>query len=270
MSAVKWRLLNTGPARGEWNIAVDEAIMISHGRGDTPPTLRFYAWDPPAVSIGYFQDMRREIDLKACGERGISTVRRFTGGRAILHDREVTYSLAARPENPLVSGPVLESYLKISRCLLEGLKQLGIEAQLSDSDLKRQKTTACFDTPSRYELVARGRKLIGSAQARKHGCVLQHGSIPLEIDAEKLFSVINFSDEEERRRYTDTFGARAISLNEAGHTSFSYNGVVSAIILGFTGAWGMELEAGELTARELEAAGELLRQKYGNSKWSFK
>ncbi|MBE0467561.1 MAG: lipoate--protein ligase family protein [Candidatus Desulforudis sp.] len=244
-------------------MAVDEALMINQGRGDTPPTLRFYAWDPPAVSIGYFQNMQQEIDVDACTAQGISTVRRFTGGRAILHDREVTYSLAARPDNPLVAGTVLESYLKISRCLIAGLAELGITAELSTADVRQHKSTACFDTPSRYELVIDGRKLIGSAQARKHICVLQHGSIPLEIDPGKLFAVIRFADEQERKRYRDRFLARAISLNEAGNQPYSYDEVVQALCRGFARVCGIDLKAGALTPREKETARELLREKYG-------
>jgi lipoate-protein ligase A len=249
-------------------MALDEALMLCQRLEDTPPTLRFYAWDPPAVSIGYFQSMGREINLAACAARGISTVRRFTGGRAILHDREVTYSLAARADNPLVAGPVLDAYLRISRCLLAGMRHLGIAAGLSQLDVKRQPTTACFDTPSRHELVVKGRKLAGSAQARRQGCVLQHGSIPLALDPDKLLAVINFADDRERSCYKDKFLAGTISLNEAGQKEYSYPEVVKALILGFTGV--VDLAAGEITPLERETAAQLLQKKYRSQAWTFK
>lgn len=267
---MKWRLLDTGPAPGAWNMALDEALMLCQGLDGAPPTLRFYAWEPPAVSIGYFQNMHREIDTGACAALGISAVRRLTGGRAILHDREVTYSLTARIDNPLVEGSVLESYLRISRCLLEGLRRLGIDAGLSDLDSKRRKTTACFDTPSRYELVVEGRKLIGSAQARKQGYVLQHGSLPLAADPDKLLEVIRFAGGQERDCYRDKLVAGSISLNEAGHKDFSYHEVVAALVLGFSAAGPVDLEAGELTPIEKETAAELLKKKYSREEWTFR
>jgi len=251
-------------------MAVDEALLLHHARGETPPTVRFYTWSPPAVSIGYFQDAAREVDLEACQKQGITVVRRLTGGRAILHDREVTYSLVAAEDGSPVSGTVLESYLKISRGLLQGLRKLGVPAGINEADAARRATPACFQAPARYELVVGERKLVGSAQARKHGCVLQHGSIPLLLDADRLFTVLNFSDAGERRRLLADFKNGVVSLNEAGGRSYSYAEVVMALADGLAGVLGVELEKGKLTPQEVITAQRLVREKYGRDQWNRK
>ncbi|MBO8129307.1 MAG: lipoate--protein ligase family protein [Peptococcaceae bacterium] len=250
-------------------MAVDEAILIHHSKGDVPPTIRFYGWDPPAVSTGYFQDLQREIDLDACRRLGVGWVRRVTGGRAILHDQEVTYSVVASEDEFLVSGSVLQSYLKISRCLLEGLRILGINATMSTGRKSDHSSAACFDAPSRYELVVDNRKLIGSAQTRKYGCILQHGSIPIHLNVDKLFSVLKFTNEKLRERLQRDFARKAISLSEAGGRSYGYGEVVRALSRGFAGTFKIVLEEGTLTEEEEETARILMRDKYGTEKWNF-
>ena len=168
-------------------MAVDEAILEHIHRGESLPTLRLYAWQPPCLSLGYAQPVA-DVDLPRLRERGWDLVRRPTGGRAILHTDELTYSVAAPADDPRTAGTVLESYNRIARALLRALQELGlpveIEAQAPVPAMQGQANPVCFEVPSSYEITAGGRKLVGSAQARKREGVLQHGSLPLTGDLE--------------------------------------------------------------------------------------
>lgn len=259
---MNWRLLDTGARSGFENMAIDEAILLSHARGDTPPTLRFYGWSPPALTLGYSQDPGETVDLAACRRLGIDVVRRPTGGRAVLHGSEVTYSVAAREDNPAVSGTVLESYLRLSRGLALGLGLLGVRAVLSLAAGPAARGPACFDGPAPHELTAGGKKLAGSAQARKMGCVLQHGALPLAADAQTLFSVLRFSSEAEREERHRSFSRRSTCLEEVLGRPVSPAEVIPALVRGIAEALGIELEPGDLTAGEVEMSRRLAAEKY--------
>ncbi len=164
-------------------MAVDEAIAAHAGRGDVPPTLRFYRWQPACVSLGRHQPLA-DIDLARCAALGYDVVRRPTGGRAILHTDELTYSVAGPQSDPVLAGAVLDSYLRLSQGLLAGLEQLGLRVAKAPPS-NRASTDAgpvCFEVPSAYEIVAGGKKLVGSAESRRQGWVLQHGTLPLVGD----------------------------------------------------------------------------------------
>jgi len=267
-----WRLLVDPPANAAHNMAVDEAILLHHARGETPPTLRFYYWNPPAVSIGYFQDMKREIDIDQCKKLGIDYVRRPTGGRAVLHDREITYSVIIREE--LFPGAVLETYRFISSGLLRGLRGLGLNAELArPAKSKNRGSSACFDSPSWYELTVNGKKLVGSAQARQEGTLLQHGSVLLDLDLEKLQRAISTPNEKMRRRLAHTIGQKATAINQelaaAGKEAAAPEEVVKALIEGFRLELGINFEPGELTVPERNTVRELISRKYDTDRWNF-
>ena len=199
MGVAAWRLLRHGAATGAENMAVDEAVAQSIAAHLVPPTLRFYAWAPPCVSLGRNQAVAG-VDLPACAARGFDVVRRPTGGRAILHTDEMTYSIIASPDDPLMHGYVLDSYLRISHGLVAGLRRLGIDAEEAPGTNRAgpDVSAACFEVPSAYEIVAGGRKILGSAQARRSTSVLQHGSLPLVGDLTRVVDCLAFEDEAER------------------------------------------------------------------------
>jgi len=185
----KWRLFDTGANIGAYNMAVDEELLARAQSGEQVPVLRFYTWDPAAVSIGRFQKIDDAVNADACERRGIDIVRRITGGRAVLHYRELTYSIIARTDNPLFPANVLGTYKLIAAGLLHGLKNLGIPAEMVSRSnrhaalvKKNAKDPACFSSPSWYEILVHGRKIIGSAQRRLTGAFLQHGSILMDYD----------------------------------------------------------------------------------------
>ncbi|HEX8242784.1 MAG TPA: lipoate--protein ligase family protein [Longimicrobium sp.] len=180
-AAVRWRLLDTPPAPGAWNMALDEALARSVAEGGAP-VLRFYRWSPPCLSLGRNQPARGRYDLAALAARGIDVVRRPTGGRAVLHHRELTYSVAA-PE-ALLGGP-RRAYAAINRALVAGLRHLGAAADLQAATGERAPAPSlspCFDQPVEGEVVDGGRKLVGSAQRRLGEVILQHGSLPIHDD----------------------------------------------------------------------------------------
>lgn len=185
-----WNLLDTGPNIGVYNMAMDEDLLARARAGESMPVLRFYGWSPPAVSIGRFQDVARAVNAEACKRLGFDIVRRITGGRAVLHRYELTYSITARTDDSLFPPTVLGTYKIIACGLVAGLRNLGLPAEMVSRESrqtalieKKAKEPACFSSPSWYEIVVNNRKIIGSAQRRAAGAFLQHGSILIDYDS---------------------------------------------------------------------------------------
>ncbi|CAA7602858.1 Biotinyl protein ligase (BPL) and lipoyl protein ligase (LPL), catalytic domain [Acididesulfobacillus acetoxydans] len=265
---MNWRYLPFEVRTGAENMAIDEAILLTLTRSREPvPTLRFYGWEPAALSLGYAQSYAKEVAEEACREAGIDVVRRPTGGRAVLHQYELTYSVVAPEADEHVQGTVMESYLKISRALLAGFRTLGIPADMAHGDLAAAGSAACFDAPSWYELVVGGRKLVGSAQVRKDGILLQHGSIILHFDADLLFRVLRFPSEEVRQRVLAAFRRKACALDEVWPRPLSRAELEQALCDGFAEVMGVRFVTPGLSAAE-QALAESLRSKYLGDAWT--
>lgn len=272
-SSTIWRLLIASPlARdGATNMALDEAILTAVAEGESPPTLRFFAWDPPCVSIGYAQSMGQVVDLDACRRDGLNWVRRPTGGRAILHVDELTYSIVVPASEERVRGGVVESYRRLSLGLLAGLRLLGLNAAQSQT-LQEQSTDlspACFDAPSHYEITFQGKKLVGSAQVRRKKAVLQHGALPLSGDVGRLAHYLRLPDDE-RTALKEELSHRATTLEEAVGRPVSAEEAARALGRGFAEALNLRLKPGSLTPHEERLAGRLREGKYANDEWNFK
>jgi|YNPNPStandDraft_1061719.scaffolds.fasta_scaffold07204_7 lipoate-protein ligase A len=253
-----WRLILDGPAHGFWNMAVDEALFRWAEEHGGCPVIRFYSWHPPCVSLGKFQKVEANVDLEACRRLGIELVRRPTGGRAILHENEVTYSIAA----PLASWGVLESYRYLSEGLVRGLKKLGIEAGYGAERASGLLSKAsCFAHAARCDIVAGGRKIIGSAQVRGARWLLQQGSIPLEISLKRNAAVFGWRDESE--------SGAASSLSEVLSRPVTAEEVIRAMVQGFEDALQIPLKAEALTSQERELAEHLARTKYAAEEWTL-
>jgi lipoate-protein ligase A len=184
-----WHYLDTGPASGADNMAMDEKLLAEATKGGAVPILRFYTWDPAAVSLGRFQEVASSVNPAACRKHGIDIVRRITGGRAVLHRHELTYSVISPIDNVLFPNDVLGTYKVLASGLLAGLVRLGVPAEMVSPSgnraamVKRDRSEpACFSTPSWYEILVHGRKIVGSAQRRVAGAFLQHGSILIDYD----------------------------------------------------------------------------------------
>ncbi|MGM0472429.1 MAG: lipoate--protein ligase family protein [Bacillota bacterium] len=273
MSGLEFRLLKTGHSSGAMNMALDEAILDHVKEGKVAPTIRFYGWQPATVTLGYFQKLTQELDVTACQEWNVDIVRRLTGGRAVLHDDELTYSLIISEEDSLLPKSVIESYKVISQGLLAGLEELGVAAKLVSRAEKKQRksqSAACFDAPSWYELTVDGKKIIGSAQTRRRGVLLQHGSIINSQNLDKLFSILKFTSDRKKERFKKLFIKKATTLHEVCESSFTFKELVAAFESGFQQGLDITLTAGELTASELELAQELAAEKYNSRDWNYK
>lgn len=258
-----WRLIiERVPRTGAWNMALDEAIMDAVAAGDALPTLRFYAWEPPCLSLGKRQPLDG-VDLERCRVDGIDVVRRATGGFAILHTDELTYSVAVRPDDPRADGAILDAYRKLSQGLLAGLRLLGAAPAMNPvvPGGVHNASAACFEMPSAYEIVVGHQKLIGSAQARPAGRVLQHGSLPLVGDIARVVPYLAYERDDERAALADHLRQRATTLSDALARAVSYDEAAEAMARGFAQALNVTFEPGEPSAAELELAEKRLAEK---------
>ena len=257
---------------GASNMAVDCAILEAVAGGSQPPTLRLYGWEPFCLSLGYGQ-RTRDVDHDALAERGWDLVRRPTGGKAILHGDELTYSLSLPLDHPLAGGSVVESYRRISAGLLRALECLGLsaEAQHQGASARQAELGAvCFEIPSHYEISVKGQKLIGSAQLRRKGAVLQHGTLPLFGDVARICDVLSFASEETRAAQRLQVRKRAAPLVQAAGKTWSWSAAAAAIEAGFACAFDLAIGPGQLSAAESARADELINERFGNPAWTNK
>lgn len=263
-----WRLLDTGWQDGATNMAIDEALMAGVSSGNSPPTLRFYGWDPACLSLGYAQKWT-VADVDACTRNGWEIVRRPTGGRAILHIDELTYSVCVPDTEPRVRGGLLASYRRLSDALAAGLEGLGLtlaRAQPQGDNGSGDEGPACFDRPSNFEITVDGRKLVGSAQARKKGVVLQHGALPLFGDVTRIAQALA-GDEARRARIRSGLRDSATTLEASLGRRVSYEEVAGQLAEGFAAALNLHLEPGHLSTWELENVQRIRQEKFGNAEW---
>ncbi|MEH7178722.1 lipoate--protein ligase family protein [Neobacillus vireti] len=272
-----WRFIDSGNCSPSFNMALDEALLDWHSEGKIPPVIRFYGWDPATLSIGYFQKVEKEIDLEAVKDLGLGFVRRPTGGRGVLHEHELTYSVIVSEEHPEMPKTVTEAYRVISEGILKGFHQLGLEAYFAvprtdeeRSALKNPRSAVCFDAPSWYELVVEGRKVAGSAQTRQKGVILQHGSILLDIDEDKLFRLFKYPNERVKERMKSAFKNKAVAINEISSRRITLDEAKEAFYKGFAEGLNIELETYQLTEEELAYVNKIAKERYENDEWNYK
>lgn len=273
-----WRLVKTAPAPGAWNMALDEAILEAAGSGNVPPTLRLYAWQPACLSLGYAQPVA-DVDRASLERFGWHLVRRPTGGRAILHTDELTYSVSGPPSEARLAGGVLESYRVLAQALLEALHLLNIPAMAIEKpaalaaeptpgSTPGTKNPVCFEAPSNYEITVHGKKLLGSAQARRKEGVLQHGSLPLFGDLTRITMGLVFADEMGRQRAAQRLLERATTSETVLGHPLAWEDAAQAFLQSFAATLNLELQPGELTQEELARAETLLVEKFNNPHWT--
>lgn len=268
-----WRFIDTAVAGGYENMAIDEAIYLSCRQGTVPPTLRLYGWQPPAVSLGYFQKIEEAVDVQACRGRGVDVVRRLSGGRAVLHDHELTYAVIA-PENAHPFSPgVLETYMAIGSCLLNALKGLGLNAQwvaLRDKHrgaaFPKHDTASCFSAPSWYEITVDGKKICGSAQKRGNGVFLQHGSILIDHDADLLSTLL--ISKKDKETFAKEIDESTTSLNRHLIGDVDVYDLGEKVLSSFQSTLGVTFSRGSLTDDESKLKDLLIREKYQTADWN--
>jgi len=239
-----WRFLDGGWATGARQMAVDDALLSSCGRGRSMPTLRLFGFRPACLSLGRFQPADQ-----VPRPSGFDLVRRPTGRGAVVHRGDVCYSIALPLSHPLAAGSIRQSYQRLARGLAAGLEALGLPP-LAEAAASLQPVRGgwCFEAIAPHELTLAGRKLVGSAQARRSGALLQQGSIRLAPEPAEA--------------------THATSIQEALGRPVSWDELSEAVVLGFTRAWGVEIDPGELTAEEEQLARRLERERYADPGWT--
>ncbi len=272
MDKTTWRLIINAPTEGAWNMAVDEAILESTAKHQQPTTLRLYSWNPYCLSLGYAQSIS-DINENALAQNGWDVVRRPTGGRAILHADELTYCICGAKDAPHLRGSVLESYRHLSKGLMKGLQLIGLPVTSEPNKSPSERITddpICFEVPSDYEIKMGGKKIIGSAQARKNEGVLQHGAIPLFGDITRITKVLQFDSEEARGQAQTEMAARATTVAEHLSHRITWKEAAQAIMCGFAQELNIELVASRLSDQERKRAKILLDEKYSHDDWTLR
>ncbi len=265
-----WRVVVDSGATGAWNMALDEAIATLAGEGKSPPTLRLYQWSPGCLSLGRAQPYL-DVDIQGIRQHGWDVVRRPSGGRAILHIDELTYCFTASLDAPLFHGDILESYHRIAAGLILFLKSLGVDADMNRNDAGQpsgSQNPICFEVPSQYEITWQGKKVIGSAQARKGSHVLQHGSIPIFGDITRIVDALAYPDETEKRVARSKMAQRATTLQTASGEVFDWGTLVTAFLQAQTELNGLTFVYQPLTSDELHLAEKLMNDKYASPEWN--
>ena len=260
-----FRFVNTGERDAALNMAIDEAVLMHHLRGEAPPTLRVFRWEMPAISLGRFQHVEREMLPEVCRERGVSLVRRPTGGRAVYHRDEFTYSIVIGKRYGVPSG-IVAAYAYLARGLLAALARLGVRAELSDERVSKHPSAACFASSTQADLTSGGFKLIGSAQVWKDDALLQQGSLPLDDRAAEFFSMLRYANEEAREEALALYREKTTPLRTFA-PEVTWDDVARAFREGFSEALEVEFAPGELSDSEWEMARQLVEEKYSKLEW---
>ncbi len=250
----KWRYLITENNSAAKNMAIDRAVLVANSEGKVPATVRFYTWSPPAISIGYFQGLSEEVDLKKCQELGVDYVRRITGGGAVFHEDELTYSIVIPESHPQIPKNIMESYGRICGAVMKGLKNLGIDSTYVPIN----------------DIISGGRKISGNAQTRKLKTVLQHGTVLLDVDVEKMFSLLIVPNEKIRDKMIADVKQRVTSVKHILGKYVSFNDSVNSMKKGFEEEFNVRLVSGILTDYELDLADKFEKECFGNKRWNHK
>ncbi len=235
----KIRILETGNNLGPWNMAVDEFLLYNCKE----PILRIYGWSKPCISIGYFQNID-EVNYKKCNEENVDVVRRITGGGAVFHDMELTYSFVTKnfPQS------IIKSYEEISELIIQTLKKFGLDAKFSPLN----------------DVTINGKKVCGNAQTRKNNTLLQHGTVLLEVDVEKMFSLLNVPIEKiSDKKISDV-------KNRVAGISKTFDQVSDALKSSTRDVFGCEFVPFKLNQEELESCQKLMDEKFSSENWTFR
>jgi lipoate-protein ligase A len=254
-----WRLIRLETHNAATNMAVDEAILRARIAGKVPNTIRFYRWKPSAVSVGRFQNIQNEVNLDNCKKHDIDVVRRITGGGAVYHDSqdEITYSVIVKRDD-LDTADVTAAYNKICGGLTKALDLLGVKADFNPGDQK--------NCPN---IAVNGRKISGSAQSYKGGTVLQHGTLLISVDLEKMFTFLRVPWAKTCIEIVNVAEKRITSVKDELDSEVTVERAFAALVKGFEQAFGIELLEETLTEEELEAVEVLRREKFANEDWTF-
>jgi len=258
----KWSLIvDKEPLSGSWNMAVDDYLFRSLGE-KPQTTVRFYSWEKPTASLGYSQKAEKVLDVQFCQNHGIDVVRRITGGKMVLHFREVTYSICSS-DSSVFTNKLSDSYRLISEALMKGLDKMGLNSVLAEEPPSSylRGDLPCFSYASRNEVEVKKKKVIGSAQKRVGSTFIQHGSIPLEDDRDLLRKISYLERSEE--------DVRLISLSQALGKEMKFDGAVEYFTAGISEYFNVELVPRNFTEEEKGVVCQIQKDRYENADWTF-
>jgi len=250
----EWRLLITEDNNAAVNMAIDKAVMVANSEGKILPTVRFYTWNPPAISIGYFQSLVDEVDLDVCKNLGVDYVRRITGGGAVFHDAELTYSIVISESHPEIPKNIMDSYARICGAVIKGLNSLGIDSKYAPIN----------------DIVTNGKKISGNAQTRKLKTILQHGTVLMDVDVDKMFCLLKVPDEKIRDKLISDVKERVTSINHVLKKHLSFSDVSKAMKIGFEKEFNINLVKGKLTNEEISLAKKFEKECFLSKEWNHK
>ena len=237
------KILENGFGTGPWNMAVDECLLYKYGAAGYT-VLRIYGWSRPCITIGYFQGAREEVNLERCRRSGVDVVRRITGGGAVFHDMEVTYSLVAGK----FPSDIMISYQGICDMIIRGLGHMGMDASFSPLN----------------DITIRGKKICGNAQTRRGGALLQHGTILLDVDVKKMFSLLNVSTAKIRDKAIADVTKRVMGIGK------TFEQTAEALKRGAQDAFGCELDPMSLSSEDITECKRIMTTRYSRDSWTHK
>ncbi|UCE05799.1 MAG: lipoate--protein ligase family protein [bacterium] len=266
-----WRFLNTGLKDGFHNMAIDEVLATKSVPHDNKSVFRVYRWQPYAISLGYNQDPH-DLNLEKCKHNKIDVVRRPTGGSAVLHAEEITYSIIVPKESEFYSSDILKTYNLISKGILKGLNLIGVKAELIERvSRENEKRSAyknkipCFSRSAKFEIAFQGKKLVGSAQRRFENSILQHGSILVGTFHLNLADYIAAIKGHRVEKFRQALASKTISISQILPIKINYDKIIWAIKTGFQQCFNIYFFEGQLTPRENAEVQKLVKkyQKLG-------
>ena len=250
----QWRLLETGYGSAFTNMAMDRAVLVANSKGKVSPTVRFYGWEPSAISIGYFQSLAEEIDLDVCKKLGVDYVRRITGGGAVYHEKELTYSIVISESHRAIPKNIMESYGKICGAVMKGLENLGIKSTYVPIN----------------DIITNGKKISGNAQTRKAKTVLQHGTVLTDVDVEKMFSLLKVPNEKIKDKLIADVKERVTSIKHVLGKEVLFEEIAHAMKIGFEQEFNVELVKGALTEEEKELTKKFEKECFSATNWNHR
>ena len=243
-------------------MAVDEAILTGALEGKSPPTIRFFQWQKPSITFGYMVNVDKELNVDLCRKRDVPFIRRITGGGVVFHGCDITYSIVfPKSLAPETSSP-LSSYQLINRIFVRALEKIGIQASLLEDKVEHSRDV-CFVEPTEYDVLYKGKKLIGNAQRRRKEWVLNHGSMLFDTGYRRMANLIANLDNP-----VETFSKNSISLQEILR-GLTREKVISAIIHQFENDLGIKLTQSDLINDESSLASKLNDKKYSTEEWNM-
>ena len=263
------RSIDTGENNGAMNMAIDEALLTLEKEKGFPPALRVYRFVPPTLSIGYFQSINREIDIERCKEKGYDFVRRPTGGRAVLHDKELTYSMTIAYPHRILDMNLLDSFHYICKGIIRAIDLLGGKAYFSSREDHEISSPSCFAAPTFSDILINGKKVVGSAQMRNSNGLLQHGSILYRVDVDDIFDCFNM-DVEKKKKLAKLASKKISSLSDEIGKEITFDMIRDALKKGMAEMLGEKLVDTKLSDDEIKLANKLYKEKYATNQWNFK